>query len=65
MQGLSGIGDQQGRIWIIDNRKPKWVVQEELGEEFLSVHLESLWEDYGDNGRDMPLLVGLLMALCL
>lgn len=49
----------------MDTGKPEWVVQEELGEEFLSVHLNSLWKDYGVNHGDMRLLVCLLMALCL
>lgn len=51
-------------IWIMDHRKPKWVVQEELGKRFLTVHFESFWKDY-DDPRDIPLLVWLLRALCL
>ena len=49
----------------MDNGKPKWVVQEELGEEFLSVHLKSLWKNYGVNHKDMPFLVWFLMAVSL
>lgn len=45
--------------WIMDYRKPKSVVQEELGKRFLTVHFESFREDY-DDPRDIPLLVWLL-----
>lgn len=34
------------------------MVQEEVGEQFLSVHLDSLWKDYGAIHRDRPLLTG-------
>ena len=50
-------------IWIMDYRKPKWVVQEELGKQFLTVHFESFQKD--DDPRDIPLPVWLLMVLCL
>lgn len=42
----------------VGNGEPRWVAQEALGEQFLSVHLDSLWEDYGANHRDRPLLSG-------
>lgn len=45
----------------MSNGDPRWVAQEELGEQFLSIHLDSLWKDYGANHSDRP----LLMARCL